>query len=164
MKMSSQLTESHISPLIYTQICETQFSIAFYWGIPLERGSISKADDQRFRVSYRRDGEWRTTLPLFLLLPDPRPQTPHPSSSPHLTSGLYQGRVHDPGRRTKDGSSAFHALLGGRRTSLYDLPTSYLSPLSPQVFAIHHRHSPLSVSSRSISDTYVASFCYIIIA
>ena len=34
-----------------------------------------------------------------------------------LTSGLYQGRVHDLGRRTKDGSSSFHALLGGRWTA-----------------------------------------------
>ena len=34
----------------------------------------------------------------------------HSCLSP-LTSGLFQGRVHDPGRRTKDGFSAFHALL-----------------------------------------------------
>ena len=33
-----------------------------------------------------------------------------------LTSGLYQGRVHDPGRWTRDVSSALNALLGGRRT------------------------------------------------
>ena len=40
----------------------------------------------------------------------------HSCLSP-LTSGLFQGRVHDPGRRTKDGFSAFHALLGGRLTA-----------------------------------------------
>ena len=32
-------------------------------------------------------------------------------------SQSFEGRVHDLGRRTKDGFSAFHALLGGRRTA-----------------------------------------------
>ena len=31
-------------------------------------------------------------------------------------SQSFEGRVHDLGRRTKDGFSAFHALLGERRT------------------------------------------------
>ena len=39
----------------------------------------------------------------------------------------FEGRVHDLGRRTKDGFSAFDALLA--------LLTSCLSPLSPLVFA-----------------------------
>ena len=40
---------------------------------------------------------------------------------------VLQGRVHAPGRRTKDGFAAFDALLA--------LLTSDLSPLSPLVFA-----------------------------
>ena len=128
MKMSSQLTESHISPLIYTQICETQFSIAFYWGIPLERGPRSKADDQRFRVSYRRDGERRTTLPLFLLLPDPRPQTSHPVLRlvlSLLVFSLLRTKNKDPSSGTSNRSFAL-ALQGRVQVLLQTIKDNHL--------------------------------------
>ena len=35
--------------------------------------------------------------------------------APELLSSSFEGRVHAPGRGTKDGFAAFDALLGGRR-------------------------------------------------
>ena len=71
------------------------------------------ADGERF---FRSSRSYQTR--------NPRPVTPlfaiHQSlitkhRSSNLSPLVLQGRVHDLGRRAKDGSCAFHALLGGGR-------------------------------------------------
>jgi len=66
-----------------------------------------------------RDAGRRTDLQLFMLFSENGGRLFtlfRPLTSP-LSPQVLQGRVHDLGRRTKDGSSAFYDLFGERRTA-----------------------------------------------